>query len=188
VGYRERAAHAARVILEGLPAGAGGVVLVAGESGSGKSVVAGALARRASAAGELARIIAQDDYFHLPPAENHARRLADLEWVGPGEVDLARLAAHVIELRAGEPEALLIVEGTYVLRLPLEGTRVFIDVTHEETLAGRLARGRDAIDAEWTPRILAREQPFIRADRPRADVVLDAQWGLKSASAKPGGA
>ena len=159
---------------------------MAGESGAGKSVLSHALTDVLRGEGRSVRVVAQDDYFHLPPAENHARRLDDLGWVGPQEVDLERLRAELASFLSGGPQDFLIAEGTYVLRLPVRATRVFIDVTHEQTLAGRLERARDPIDPDWTPRILAIEQPLIRADRPRADVVLDAQWRPKSASTKPG--
>jgi uridine kinase len=44
-------------------------------------------------------VLHQDDYFVRPPRTNHAHRVRDLRAVGPHEVDLARLAAHVAAFR-----------------------------------------------------------------------------------------
>lgn len=115
------------------------VVGVAGESGSGKSVTAVALARALDGRGIATGVLHQDDYFHRPPRVNHAHRERDLGAVGPHEVNLALLQRHVADFRAGRavdaplvdyptdsfltrridfaPLAALVVEGTYVLML-----------------------------------------------------------------------
>jgi len=122
------------------------VVGVAGESGSGKSVTAVALARAMEARGIATGVLHQDDYFLRPPRVNHAHRERDLGAVGPHEVDLALLRRHVADFRAGRatdaplvdyptdsfltrridfaPLAALVVEGTYVLMLDDGDARV----------------------------------------------------------------
>jgi ABC-type dipeptide/oligopeptide/nickel transport system ATPase component len=146
-------------------------VSIAGESGAGKSTVALELAARLPDA----TVLHQDDYFHLPPDENASRRRKDLTWVGRGEVDLELLATHVSAFKRGDAQfadvATLIVEGTYVTRLPELDLRVFIDRDYRATEVDRRARGRDPID-EHTDRILAIEHELIRTDLPLADLVL----------------
>jgi uridine kinase len=165
------------------------VCAIAGESGAGKTTLARALVHRL----EGALILHQDDYFHLPPTQTHARRQRDLGVVGPGEVDLGRLRDHIAAFRAGAPSidapvlapggdsftarptpleavCFLIVEGTYAMRLPAD-LRIFVSGTYRETLAARLARGRDPIDA-LTDRILAIEHDAIAPDRELADIVV----------------
>lgn len=122
------------------------VVGIAGESGSGKSVTAVALARALEARAIPTGVLHQDDYFLRPPRVNHAHRERDLGAVGPHEVDLALLRRHVADFRAGRavdaplvdyptdsfvsrrldfaPLAALVVEGTYVLMLDDGDARV----------------------------------------------------------------
>lgn len=177
------------------------VIGVGGESGSGKSETAAALAAALSDRGLPAMVLHQDDYFVRPPYTNHAWRLAGgLERIGPGEVDLVRLAAHVAAFRRGEDGVVgprldyandrflerpldlraaraLCVEGTYVLGLPDLDARVFLAATHAETAARRAARARAA--EELTPfveRVLQREHALIAPYGATADVVVDADF------------
>ncbi len=146
------------------------VCSVAGESGVGKTTLCRALCEVWAERGVAARILHQDDYFHLPPSDNHARRVADPSWVGKGEVDLARLEADVAAFRR-DGQGVLLVEGTYVTTLAGIDLRVFIAGDHRQTEAARRRRARDRID-DHTDRILAIEHALIRQDRARADVVL----------------
>src|SRR5512147_2318897 len=84
----------------GLPRGDRVVIAVAGESGSGKSVTATALAGELATAGIVSILLHQDDYFLLPPRTNHEHRVQDLRNVGPHEVNLALLQSHVDAFRA----------------------------------------------------------------------------------------
>ena len=176
------------------------VVAVAGESGSGKSTTALALADALAAAGVATLALPQDDYFVRPPRANHAYRLGDLARVGPHEVDLARLAAHVAAFRAAEravmvpvvdrehdrfvdtptdfaPYAALVVEGTYVLGLPDVDVRVFLEATYADTRERRRARARD-VDAPIVETILGIEHRLIAPQRELADVVIDREFGI----------
>ena len=82
------------------------VVTIAGESGSGKSEIAHCLAEALAAEGRSSVILGQDDYFKLPPRTNHARRLEEIDWVGPGEVWLDLLDAHAHALKMNETRRL----------------------------------------------------------------------------------
>ena len=176
------------------------VVAIAGESGSGKSVTALGLAREFTAAGRPADVLHQDDYFHRPPATNHAHRIRDLRSVGPREVDLALLRAHVAAFRAGEngvatPQvdypgncfltrqrdfadlALLIVEGTYVLAHVHSDIRIFLDATSDDTRERRVARNRD-IDAPIVEQVLAIEHRLICPQAELADILIDRDFRI----------
>jgi uridine kinase len=59
------------------------VITVAGESGSGKSETAQAIADELAKRDIGSTILGQDDYFVLPPRENDAKRRADPDWLGP---------------------------------------------------------------------------------------------------------
>lgn len=177
------------------------VVGVAGESGSGKSVTASALARALDAASLPAGVLYQDDYFLRPPRANHAHRLLDLAHVGPHEVDLARIAAHVAAFRAGAtgveaplvdyaadtfrthhldfaPLRVLVVEGTYALHLPDLDVRVFLEATHADTRERRRARARDE-DSPFVERVLGIEHAIIARQAAVADVVIDRAFVVR---------
>ena len=74
---------------------------VAGESGSGKSETAQAIAEALQTHAIGAAILQQDDYFVHPPRTNDRTRRANLCWVGPTEVRLDLLDQHLAAAREG---------------------------------------------------------------------------------------
>lgn len=176
------------------------VIAIAGESGSGKSITATALAQVLSADDLPAVVLYQDDYFLRPPRANHAYRCADLARVGLHEVNLALLASHVAAFRAARDDvpapradhaadtfvtrrldfahaAVLVVEGTYALHLDHTDVRIFLEATHAET-AERRRRNRD-VDAPIIDRILAIEHELIAAQASRAHIVIDRDFVIR---------
>lgn len=181
------------------------VIGFGGESGSGKSETARAVAEALGAQGIGAIMVHQDDYFLRPPYTNLSwRQAGGLERIGPHEVDLPRLAAHIGAFRRGEDNVtgprvvyaedrfaerrldfsgarILCVEGTYVLTLDPLDVRVFLSATHAQTAARRAARARAA--EELTPfvaRVLAHEHALITPLAARADVIVDADFRIVS--------
>lgn len=181
------------------------VIGFGGESGSGKSQTARAVAEALGAEGIGAVVLHQDDYFLRPPYTNHAWRLeGGLECIGPDEVDLPRLATHIAAFRRGEDDVtgprvvyaedrftehrldfsaarVLCVEGTYVLSLEDLDVRVFLSATHAQTATRRAARARAT--EELTPfvaRVLAHEHALIAPLAARADVIVDADFRIVS--------
>jgi uridine kinase len=170
-------------------------ISVSGESGSGKSETAQCLAEALEADGLRCIVLAQDDYFKLPPRSNHERRLEDFSWIGPGEVRLDLLDEHVDLLRSGGgrvvkplvyfeenrigeetldagPYDAVIVEGTYTAMLGNLDVRAFIDRNYRQTKKARLRRGRDP-DVQFLEKVLEKEHSIISLHRERADVVID---------------
>ena len=176
------------------------VIAVAGESGSGKSITASALAEVLRERGRRVVVLHQDDYFVRPPRANHEHRCVDLGSVGPQEVNLALLATHVADFRAGRnatgprvdyasdsfhtrelPLAtadVLVVEGTYVLQLADTDIRIFLEATHLETAERRRLRNRD-VDAPIVDQVLAIEHALIVPQAQRAHVVIDASFAIR---------
>lgn len=199
--YAELArALASEIVRRALTARARTVVGVAGESGSGKSVTASSLARELGALGHQAHVLHQDDYFFLPPHENHRARERDIGHVGPGEVNLALLQAHVAAFRAGAEGVdapaveyaadrfdtrrvdfagieMLVVEGTYVLGLGGLDLRIFLEATYADTRDLRHARARD-VDSPFVERVLAIEHELIAQQAARADLVIDRRFAI----------
>jgi uridine kinase len=171
-------------------------VSVSGESGCGKSETAHCLRELVEADGSNAIVLAQDDYFRLPPKSNHARRLEDISWVGMGEVRLDLLDEHVAALKRssgesivkplvyfdedrigeevvqGGPYDVVIVEGTYTAALENLDVRVFINRTYHQTKRARLTRARDP-DVQFLEQVLSIEHAIISRHRALADVVID---------------
>jgi len=177
------------------------VIGVAGESGSGKTTTAAALALGLTTHGIPAALVSQDNYFVRPPRTNHAHRVADLSSVGPHEVQLELMAEHIAAFRSGA-EAItaplvnypanrfdeqrlelhhlrvLVVEGTYALHLTGLDVRIFLEATHAETHERRMARNRDA----WEPimdTILAIEHTYIAPQGHHADWLIDAAFRVR---------
>ncbi len=180
------------------------VVAIAGESGSGKSVLAASLADALAKKGCVALVLQQDDYFFLPPRTNDRIRRKHFDHVGPGEVNLALLQQHIHAFKAGHnklvkplviyPEnrivkeevnlgsaQVLIVEGTYVLYLQAVDVGVFLDRDYRQTRQDRHRRGREAPDP-FIERVLAKEHRLILPQRELATHIVDAHFRLQANS------
>ncbi len=182
------------------------LVTVAGESGSGKSETAAALAEQLRDAGIRSVILGQDDYFGLPPKTNDARRRQDPDWLGPHvEVRLDLLQANVDSALAGaasidkpaidyvansvsneplnlEGVRVVIVEGTYVSLLRHVDVRIFIARDRLETLAHRVKRNRgNEVRDPFIEGILSIEHKIIAGHRHLADFVVTSDYDVVQA-------
>jgi uridine kinase len=182
------------------------LVTVAGESGSGKSETAAALAEQLRDAGIRSAILGQDDYFGLPPKTNDARRRQDPDWLGPHvEVRLDLLQANVDSALAGaasidkpaidyvansvsseplnlEGVRVVIVEGTYVSLLRHVDVRIFIARDRLETLAHRVKRNRgNEVRDPFIEGILSIEHKIIAGHRHLADFVVTSDYDVVQA-------
>jgi len=177
-------------------------ISIAGESGSGKSETATALAAALIDSGNFCQILQQDDYFVYPPKTNDQTRRADIGWVGPQEVRLDLLDAHLLSFREGAPifekplviyqedritterfdaedSQVLIAEGTYTTTLSNVNTHVFIDRDYLQTRSHRDKRRRS--DAELDPfieRVLAIEHEIISAHKVLAQVIVNKDYSV----------
>ena len=170
---------------------------IAGESGSGKTVLAKAVNLELLASGIGSVVLCQDDYFVLPPKSNDQKRREDPEWLGPHvEVRLdvmdqnlqdAILGKNTIEkplvdyyANSIESESILldgikviIAEGTYVSLLRNVDVRVFIEKCWHETLHNRFTRSRGKeVGDPFIEGILAIEHKIIAGHRNLADFLV----------------
>ena len=181
-------------------------ISIAGQSGSGKSETAKALAEALAEYDIDSVILQQDDYFVYPPRTNDKTRRADIGWVGTQEVKLALMDEHVRAFldRAGEiskplvdyesdsigsevlkfgGERVLIAEGTYTTLLDNCKTHVFIDRTYLETRAHRQKRMRDESELDpFIDSVLEIEHGIISGHKPRAQIVVDADYNASPAN------
>lgn len=171
-------------------------IAVAGESGCGKTSLAYALAKDLEIKlGIKGYIFHGDDYFKLPPASNHQKRLEDISWVGPQEVNLDHLDKDVQSFKANKDSVIkplvnykenritseiinpnsfdfCIVEGTYATLLEQADYKIFIKTTYIETLMARQARARDVMNA-FNEKVLEIEHQIISAHAEHADLKVE---------------
>jgi uridine kinase len=182
------------------PSSARLTVTIAGQSGSGKSETATALARALEERGTTSAILQQDDYFVYPPKTNDSTRRRDIDWVGPREVRLDLLDSHLATFLEGAEEIrkplviyeedriseevlpvkgvqVLIAEGTYTTLLENAGSRVFIDRDYRQTRGHREKRSRNAAELdEFIERVLAIEHEIISGHKARADIIVTSDY------------
>ncbi len=200
--HREAAASLASLLRDRLSGrDAPLVVGIGGESGSGKTEMAAALADELRARGVPALVIQQDDYFIHPPQTNDRKRRERIDWVGPQEVRLDLLDANLKSLvdgaeaivkplvfynedRIGEERLsaegvkVVIAEGTYASLLRNVDVRVFIDRTFKDTQGARTERARETQDA-FLDRVLEIEHGIISRHRDHADILIEADYSVK---------
>ena len=177
------------------------VIAVAGESGSGKSTTAAALALAFRNNDLTSEILHMDSYFKLPPKENHGNRLKNLKNVGPHEVQLDLLQDHIDAFRSGSLEItipivdyiknvftkhllllnnveVLIVEGVYAFLLHDIDYRVFMSRTYHDTIKGRRERSRESYDP-IVEEILEIEHQIVAPYVDQADFIVLKDYSLK---------
>ncbi len=173
---------------------------VAGQSGSGKSETATALAEELAKHDIKSVIFQQDDYFVYPPRSNDKARRQDISWVGPQEVNLSLLDRHLKAFLKGRDTTVqplviydenaiksqdmqmgdakvAIAEGTYTTLLDNADLRIYIDRDYEATRAHREKRNRDASELDpFIDNVLVIEHHIILSHKPRADILIKADY------------
>jgi len=179
------------------------VIAIAGESGSGKTHMAVALEHTLNHFGKRSFILHMDDFFILPPALNHQKRVENISHVGPQEVDLNRLNAIIDSFKAGAdvlhvPQVhyydnrieeleiavgdidILLVEGTYSFYLALLDFKLYMSRTFKETRELRALRNRgNEINDPFVEEVLALEHELICQKKSEADAMIDYHFNLK---------
>ncbi len=179
------------------------VLAIAGESGSGKTHMAAALEFAFMQHEKNVLILHMDDFFKLPPAQNHQKRILDIAHVGPQEVDLLRLNStlkafkekasvltipqvHYYEDRIEEHEIqlcdyeILIIEGTYAFYLEHLNFKLFMSRTFEQTRELRITRNRgDEVKDPFIEEVLAIEHQLISRKKIEANAFIDYHFNLQ---------
>ena len=202
--HRDAAKAILPIILPNIEAAKGKYTLsVAGESGSGKSETATAIAELLAARDLPSYIFQQDDYFVHPPKTNDRVRRQDIDWVGPQEVRLDLLDGHLrdflvgaariekplaiyeedritSEIAATDEARVAIAEGTYTSLLDHAKTKIFIARNYLDTRAHREKRKRDSSELDpFIDSVLQIEHRIISAHRARADIVIEKDYSVR---------
>lgn len=179
------------------------IISVAGESGTGKTTFAILLKNVFEKLHKNVVILHQDEYFNLPPNQNHLARQADFNNnIGPHEINFNLLNEHVLALKHNQNIALnmpkmnwekdkkeietvayknvdvIIVEGTYTTQL-LKHTnkKIFIAESYVNTLQRRQHRNRDAI-TPFVEKVLEREAQIIQQHKQHADIIVASNFDV----------
>ncbi len=176
------------------------VVLIGGESGSGKSVLATCLSEIFRHQHISNVLIQLDDYFKLPPATNQMNREKSLSNVGMHEVNMDVLQQHLDTFKEGESSIqkplsshetntldqetlqlknvrILLIEGTYSLFLNGGHYRIFIDRNFKLTKSNRIARSRDIIN-DFSEKVLAIEHDLVQKSNSNIDCQVRSDYTL----------
>lgn len=177
---------------------------IAGESGSGKSEVATAIAEALAEKGIKSIILQQDDYFVYPPKTNDRTRRKDINWVGSQEVHLDILDQNIRDILDGkeiiekplviydedritsetvsvEDAQVVIADGTYTSLLKNLDTRVFIDRNYLDTRAYREKRVRHESELdEYIEKVLEIEHKIISAHKTKADIIITKDYDAET--------
>lgn len=185
-------------IIPKLPIAGQGVLVVSisGESGCGKTTLSSALKNELQDQGYKTLLLHQDDYFKLPPRQNHEERLRNFNHIGYAEVDAEKLDTDINTIRRQQADhieipymnwltdklehkqlhvkntQIILVEGTYTSMLTTVDYRIFIDTNYQQTRANRLERSREAVD-DFTEKVLQKESGLIQAHALLANLIIN---------------
>lgn len=179
------------------------ILSVAGESGSGKSETAKAIAIELGKCGIKTVILGQDEYCNLTPQFNDIKRKEDPDWLGPHlEIKMEVLQKNITDAYNGVDEILIpvinpvgntitniklslsgvkviIAEGTYVSLLRNIDSRIFINRNRLETLRDRKKRNRrNEVNDPFTEQILVTEHKIIAGHRFLADYIITNDYSV----------
>ena len=181
------------------------IITIAGESGSGKSVLATTLNVVLANRKIPSLLIQQDDFFKLPPRSNHENRKKDIHKnVGPVEVHLDKLQ-EIVNLFLSNPQPskiskptvnydlniideetidiklinVLIIEGTYTSLLDHVNVKIFMARTYKETFKDRMSRGRESFDP-FIEKVLEIEHNIIKEHIKYANIIVGSDFTIKT--------
>ncbi len=179
------------------------VVAVAGESGSGKTHMSIAIQVALKEFGRTSLILHMDDFYKLPPKQNHQNRLLSMSNVGPHEVDLSRiqnllsdfktsastLSAPIIDYYKNSIDKanynvadvdVLIIEGTYAFYLEHVDFYLYMSRNYKETKELRALRNRgNEVNDPFVEKVLEKEHALVTAKKSKANAWIDYDFNLQ---------
>lgn len=177
-------------------------VSIGGESGCGESSLAYAICKDLKKQLGLSGFLFHgDDYFKLPPKDNHNIRLRNISQVGIEEVDLTTLDENILNfkndnIKISKPllnysENLIgqevinaseygfcIVEGAYASLLKNPDYKIFMNLTYIDTEKNRLKRARDIMNA-FNEQVLSIEHMIIKEHDKLSNMIIDSKLNIK---------
>lgn len=185
------------------------LIAIAGLSGSGKTALANALARRLD---RQCAVVALDSYYHHLPPEIGPDERAARNYDHPDALDWPLLESHLATLLSGspieapvyrfdaharsehtqpvEPYPYLILEGILAIHYSairsLAGLRVFVETGHEVCLTRRIERDvvhrgrtRESVLDQYRATVWPMAQEHVLPSRAHADLLVSGEGSLE---------
>jgi uridine kinase len=177
-------------------------ISIGGESGCGKSSLAYAIYRDLKKeAGLKGFLFHGDDYFKLPPKDNHNSRVLNISKVGIHEVDLDLIDTHVLQFKNNKADIVkplvnysenkigaemldaskydfCIVEGAYTTLLKNADYKIFMSLNYLDTKANRLKRARDIMN-DFNEEVLNIEHLIIKEHHVFSNMIIDKELNIE---------
>ena len=145
------------------------VVAIGGLSGTGKTEIAHYVKENLRAVGKYAKLLHSDD-FYVPDHEG-IREESSYSTVGITEIDWYRLKNAVGNWWHIHGYDVIIVEGLYANHVGKD-VGFYIDQSYEDSLAFRVARGKENPWCENRIKVLTREKKAVESTREEANYIL----------------
>lgn len=180
------------------------IIAISGESGSGKSELAHAVAKELKTHKITAKPLHIDNYYRILPLERTQwRKDIGIETaVGLGEYDWDTIYRNVQEFKTGSKSTgpcvdlvteqvdqlttdysevdMLIIDGLYAVETKGVDLGVFIELTYHETKKAQKVRGKEPQN-EYRARVLEREHQVVQSIKPKAHLFVNMEYKVVKA-------
>lgn len=180
------------------------IIAISGESGSGKSELAHAVAKELKNYKIIAKPLHIDNYYRILPLERTQwRKDNGIETaVGLGEYDWDTIYRNVGEFKSGSKSTgpcvdlvteqvdqlttdyaevdMLIIDGLYAVETEGVDLGVFIELTYHETKKAQKVRGKEPQN-EYRARVLEREHQVVQSIKPKAHLLVNMEYQVVKA-------
>lgn len=180
------------------------IIGISGESGSGKSELAHAVAKGLRKHGIIAKPLHIDNYYRILPLERTQWRTENgiEKVVGYSEYDWDTIYRNINEFKQGVSSTgpcvdlvteqvdqlttdyknvdMLIIDGLYAIKTEGVDLSVFIELTYHETKKAQVVRGKEPQN-EYRARVLEQEHKMVQSLRPKADLLINMEYQLVKA-------
>lgn len=180
------------------------IIGISGESGSGKSELAHAVAKELKTHGITAKPLHIDNYYRILPLERTQWRTDNgiEKVVGFGEYDWKTINRNVEEFKQSMSSTgpcvdlvteqvdqlttdysvvdMLIIDGLYAIETETVDLRVFIELTYHETKKAQKVRGKEPQN-EYRARVLEQEHQVVQGMKPKADLLVGMDYLVRKA-------
>lgn len=180
------------------------IIAISGESGSGKSELAHAVAKELKKHQIVAKPMHIDNYYRIHPLERTQWRKDNgiEKAVGLGEYDWDTIYRNVDEFKRGVKSTgpcidlvteqvdqlttdysvvdMLIIDGLYAVNTNGVDLAVFIELTYHETKKAQVVRGKEPQN-EYRARVLEQEHQVVQSLKPKAHLLVNMDYKVVTA-------
>lgn len=180
------------------------IIAISGESGSGKSELAHAVAKELKKHKIIAKPMHIDNYYRIHPLERTQwRKDNGIEnAVGLNEYDWDTIYRNVDEFKRGVSSTgpcidlvteqvdqlttdysvvdMLIIDGLYAVETNGVDLAVFIELTYHETKKAQVVRGKEPQN-EFRARVLEQEHKVVQSIKPKAHLLVNMDYQVVKA-------